>query len=369
MATVRLLDRAGVDFTYAGKPENCCGTPMLVAGKWDLFEDIMRKNIEVVKHTGADTVIASCPACDMMWRVVYPEWAKKLGIDYNIKAKHYSEIIAEKIKSGEFVFPANNMKPVKVTWHDSCHIGRASGVYEPPRDLIKAIPNVEFVEMEHNREKAHCCGSVLTLIKDPPIAAEIGKTRLDEAVEVGAEKLLALCPCCQVQLRIAAKKKNIPVEVVDLAHLAGNALGYDFPDPNPDVHSQWGVFDAFISLMSPQGFANLMGTMWPQLIDAMPFGMGPMMRVMGKIPGALNLMKPMFPVLFPILLPMMMPKVMPVMLDRVAAQIAMPDYMREQMPELMPKVMDSLMPHMIGDLVPLVTQPMIDYLTGKNVAD
>jgi hypothetical protein len=258
------------------------------------------------------------------------------------------------------------MKPVKVTWHDSCHIGRASGVYEPPRDLIKAIPNVEFVEMEHNRESGHCCGSVLTLIKDPPIAADIGKIRLDEAVDIGAEKVLALCPCCEVQLRIAVEKKNMPLEIVDLAHLAGNALGYDFPDPNPDVHSQWGVFDAFIALMTPQGFANLMGTMWPQLIDAMPFGMGPMMRAMGKIPGALNLMKPMFPVLFPRLLPMMMPKVMPVMLDRVAAQIAMPDYMREQMPELMPKVMDSLMPHMIGDLVPLVTQPMIDYLTGKT---
>ncbi len=117
--------------------------------------------------------------------------------------------------------------------------------------------------------------------------------------------------------------------------------------------------------MTPQGFANLMSLMWPQLIDAMPFGMGPMMRAMGKIPGALNLMKPMFPILFPRLLPMM-PKVMPVMLERVAALIPMPDYMVEQMPELMPKVMDNLMPHMIGDLVPLVTQPMIDYLTGKT---
>ncbi|PKN96099.1 MAG: Fe-S oxidoreductase, partial [Chloroflexi bacterium HGW-Chloroflexi-5] len=366
MATVRLLDKAGVDFTYAGKPENCCGTPMLVAGKWDLFEDIMRKNIEVVKHAGADTVIASCPACDMMWRTVYPEWTKKLGIEYNIKTKHYSEIIAEKIKSGEFVFPANDMKPVTVTWHDSCHIGRASGVYEPPRDMIKAIPNVNFVEMQHNREKGHCCGSVLTLIKDPPIAADIGKTRLDDAIENGAQKVLALCPCCEVQLRVTAKKKNMPLEIVDLAHFAGNALGYDFPDPNPDVHSQWGVFDAFISLMTPQGFANLMGTMWPQLIDAMPFGMGPMMRAMGKIPGALTLMKPMFPILFPRLLPMMMPKVMPVMLERVSALIAMPDYMKEQMPELMPKVMDNLMPHMIGDVVPLVTQPMIDYLTGNT---
>jgi hypothetical protein len=63
---------------------------------------------------------------------------------------------------------------------------------------------------------------------------------------------------------------------------------------------------------------------------------------------------------------MMMPKVMPVMLEKVAEQIPMPDYMLAQMPSLMPKVMDTLMPHMIGDLVPLVTQPMIDYLTGKT---
>jgi hypothetical protein len=106
--------------------------------------------------------------------------------------------------------------------------------------------------------------------------------------------------------------------------------------------------------------------MWPEMIGSMPFGMGHMMLLMGKIPGALNLMKPMFPVLFPILLPMMMPKVMSTMLDRVGQIIPMPDYMREQMPELMPKVMDNLMPHMIGDLIPLVTQPMIDYLSGKQ---
>jgi Fe-S oxidoreductase len=67
--------------------------------------------------------------------------------------------------------------------------------------MIEAIPNVKLVEMEHNREEAHCCGSVLTLIKDPPVAADIGKVRLDEAVSAGAEKVLALCPCCEFQLR------------------------------------------------------------------------------------------------------------------------------------------------------------------------
>ena len=366
MASVRLLDAAGVDFSYLGEKENCCATPMLVAGKWDVFVETMKKNIQAVQEKGADTVISSCPACDMMWRQVYPRWAEKLGIEYGITAKHYSEILSEKIRAGEFKFPANAMQPVTVTWHDPCHIGRVSGVYEPPRDLIKAIPKVNLVEMSHNRENAHCCGSVLTLIKDPPVAADIGKTRLEEAVEVGAEKVLALCPCCEFQFRVTADKKKVPVEVVDLARFASSALGYEFPDPHPEVQAQWAVFEAMIALMTPKGFADLMKTMWPELIDAMPFGMGTMMRLLGKVPGALELMKPMFPILFPGLLPMMMPKVMPVMLDRIKERIPMPDYMAEQMPELLPKVMDNLMPHMIRDVVPLVTQPMIDHLRGKN---
>ncbi|HSB81721.1 MAG TPA: heterodisulfide reductase-related iron-sulfur binding cluster, partial [Candidatus Methylomirabilis sp.] len=257
-ASVRLLDKAGVDFVHLGKEENCCGTPMLVAGRWDLFAEIMKRNIGLVKQAGADTVIASCPACDLMWRQYYPEWAKKLGIDYPIKARHYSEILAEQIKAGKFRFPKAE-KPVTVTWHDSCHIGRASGVYEPPRDVIQAIPNVKLVEMSHNREQAHCCASVLTLLKEPPVAADIGKVKLDEALAAGAEKILSLCPCCQVQLRVTADKKGVPIEVQDLAHFAAATFGYTFPDPNPEVRKQWAVFDAFIKLLTPQGFADLMG--------------------------------------------------------------------------------------------------------------
>jgi Fe-S oxidoreductase len=368
MASVRLLDEAGVDFTYLADRENCCATPMLVAGRWDLFADTMKQNIQAVKDAGADTVITSCPACDMMWRSVYPSWAEKLGIEYDLTAKHYSEMVSERLQAGEFRFPEGRSEAMRVTFHDSCHIGRASGVYEPPRDLIRAIPDVTLVEMGHNREQARCCGSVLTLVKEPAVAADIGEARLDEAVDAGAEKVVALCPCCEVQLRVTAAKRDVPIEVVDLAHFTSSALGYEFPDPNPEVQAQWGVFEAMISLMTPEGFANLMGTMWPELIDAMPLGMGRLMRAMGKVPAALGMMRPLFPFLFPRLLPMMMPDLMPVLIDRVAQRIQMPDYMREQMPDLMPKAMDNLMPHMIGDVVPLVVEPMIAYLKGEEQA-
>jgi Fe-S oxidoreductase len=360
-ASLRLLDEAGVEFTTMGNEENCCGIPMLVAGKWDLWESNMRTNIANMEKTGAKTVVASCPACHMVWSKVYREWAEKLGIPYDFEVKHYSEIAADKIASGDLKF--THEVPVKVTFHDSCHIGRASGVYEPPRDLIKAIPGVELVEMEHNREEGLCCGSVLTLVGERPVAPVIGQVKLDEATATGADELIALCPCCQVQLRVTAEHNGVDMPVKDLASLAMRGLGYDIPDSTPEALEAWGPFEKFIDLMHPEQMTDLMERVFPQMFAAMPAPLSWGMQWMKKVPGGLKLMKVTMPYMLPILLPILMPKVMPAMIEQVEILTGpLPDFMVEQMPTLLPETMDALMPNMLPLMKPYLMPRMLDYV-------
>ena len=369
-STACLLRKAGVDFTYLGDDEACCGIPMLVAGLWDTFEEIMRHNIEAMKKRGVKTVVTSCPACWLVWKQYYPEWAAKLGIDYPFETRHYSEILAERIRSGDLVLD----RPVdmRVTWHDSCHMGRAGGIYEPPREVLRAIPGLEFVEMEHNREHAHCCGSVLSLVADPPVAQRIGDIRLREADAVGAEAVISTCPCCQVQLRVTAQKTGRDLPIIDLGALTCQAAGIPHPDSTAYALEQWATFEAMINLLKPPAMAELMVELFPQMVDAMPLGMGKMMRAIGKAGplggAALKAMKPMFPILFPLLMPGMMPKVLPDMLAAVERRVPMPPHMKEQMPDLMPAAMDNLMPKMLPAIVPLISDPLIAYLRGATAA-
>ncbi len=367
---LRLLDAAGVEFTYMGEDESCCAIPMLVAGRWDVFEEVLRRNVAEMKKRGAKTVVTSCPACWLVWHTVYPEWAERLGIEFDFETKHYSELIAPKLASGE-------LKPThpihkRVTWHDSCHIGRAGGVYEPPRELIRAVPGVEFVEMEHNREDGLCCGSVLTLIGDPPTAEVLGDIRIQEAVDVEAEAILALCPCCQFQLRVSADKVGSQMPVIDLAHFVAESLGFEIADPSHYTLQMWAVFENMVNMMTPEGMANMMAEMLPEMIEAMPGPFRGMMKMVKAMPGPLQnamiaMMRPLMPLLFPMLMPGMMPKVLPDMLALIEKKMYMPDEMKEQMPDLMPPAMDKLMPKMLPMIIPHFMPKMEAYLRGESI--
>jgi Fe-S oxidoreductase/FAD/FMN-containing dehydrogenase len=369
----KLLCAAGVDFTYLGLQEACCGIPMLLAGRWDTFKEILRHNVAAMESRGVDTVVTSCPACWLSWHTYYPEWAQKLGIPFHIRVRHFSELLAERVVSGELRFDHEVAK--KVTWHDSCHMGRAGGIYEPPRHLLRAIPGVDLREMEYNRENAHCCGSVLSLIDDPDGAAvNIGKIRLQEAVETGAEALIAACPCCEVQFRVSADKTGIDMPIVDLAHIAAQGLGVTLADPTEHTLKQWRTFETMIKLLKPREMAAFMAGMLPQMIEAMPQPFkGVMKWTRHTSPAVRNvmitMMKPLMPALFPRLLPGMMPKLMPQMLEAMARVVPMPDYMKEQMPELMPTVMENLLPKMLPDIVPHFMPRMEAYLKQQTYSN
>lgn len=249
LGTARLLEAAGVPFAVLGELENCCGMPMLMAGKTDLFAENMRQNIRAVREAGARELVLSCPACYLVWRHIYPEWASKLGIAMDIRVRHYTQLLAEKIQAGEFTFPAAGGPPRKVTWHDSCHLGRASGIFEPPRTLIRAIPGVELVELHHHHDASRCCGGGVTLVRDPKAAFALARDVLDEARATGAATLLSACPCCQLQFRLAG---DAGIQIVDLAHFAAEALGHAMPDPTEDVRRLWAALAARAQPSSPQ---------------------------------------------------------------------------------------------------------------------
>lgn len=367
---VHILKEGGTEFCTLGKDEGCCGTPMLVAGKLDAFEFTFRNNIEGLLKRGVKEVVISCPGCYMAFAHVYPLWAKKLGYPYEFKLKHISEKTEELINEGKLTFK----KPVnkRLTWHDSCHVSRHSGIYDPPRNVLKSIPGVEYVEMEHNREDGLCCGSVLTRIGAPPVADKLGAMRVQEAVDVRADALLATCPCCEVQLRASAQHAGINVPVLDFTDFIAESLGYEVSDTSDFTLYMWSVFEKAIEIMTVDGIVEMMSDMMPEIMAAMPSAMQPMMKGMEALPGpvqdpALAMMEKMIPSLMPMLLPSMMPKLMPRVLELMKEYIPnMPIQMEEKLPVMLPAVMEKIMPSVLPEVAPKLAPKMTDYIRNHK---
>ena len=363
---VHILKEGGVNFCTLGEDEGCCGTPMLVAGKLDTFEFIFRNNIEGLLKRGVKEVVISCPGCYMAFAHAYPIWAKKLGYPYDFKLKHISEKTEELINEGRLKFknPVNK----KVTWHDSCHVGRHSGIYEAPRNVLKAIPGIEYVEMEHNKADALCCGSVLTRIAAPSVADKLGAMRVQEAIDIQADALLATCPCCEVQLRASGNNTGKDMAVLDFTDFIAEALGYEVKDSSDFTLFMWGVFEKALEIMTVDGIVDMMSDMMPEIMAAMPSAMQPMMKGMEALPEpvqspALSMMEKTIPTLMPKLLPSMMPKLMPRVLELMKQYIPdMPVQMEEKLPDMLPKVMDMIMPAMLPKVAPKLAPKMTAYM-------
>jgi heterodisulfide reductase subunit D len=215
-----ILKSVGVDIGYLGKKEVCCGGTVRGIGHPDIFERLANINKENFDKSGAHTIIYSCPGCLNTQKNAYPR-----VVDIEQRRMHAVELIAELMKEGKI--PLKEVEAV-VTYHDPCHLGRHCGVFDAPRDILKAIPGVEFREMQFIRENSWCCGAgggVKTGFADR--AVDMAVRRLEQAEETGADIIVSACSFCYQNLLDGIKKKGSHLEMMDIIELLKKAIKYD----------------------------------------------------------------------------------------------------------------------------------------------
>ena len=197
---MKIFQAAGIEIAYS-KDEWCCGSIAMRIGDYDSVQEEMKHNIEMFKNMGAKVVFSPCAGCFRTLKKDYPE---QIGADLPFEVKHITELLIDMINNGQIPFKKVEGEPIKVTYHDPCHLGRHMDLYEIPRDVIKKIPGIELIEMRRNRKNAWCCGAGGGMKSQfPDLAVDISKDRIIEAIESGAEILLTSCPFCVGNLQDA----------------------------------------------------------------------------------------------------------------------------------------------------------------------
>ena len=214
VALAEILQAAEVDFTLLGEEEWCCGFPLQGAGELDQAKKIIEHNIEAVKEKGATQVVFACPSCYQMWLEHY---------NAPFELYHSTQFLAELLEQGKI--PLRDVKPMKVTYHDPCDLGRGAGEYEAPRRILRALPNVEFVELAKNRSECQCCGGGGNLeMIDADLSASISQRKIEQVVETGAEAVISACQQCVRTMATYSRRNKIKLKVMDITQLIHRAL-------------------------------------------------------------------------------------------------------------------------------------------------
>lgn len=241
LAAIRVLKAGGVKFRLLYEDEWCCGASLWRSGQHEAAKALIERNNGLLKKLGIRTVITACAECFGAFRSGYPRF-----VTPEFRTLHISQVAAELLKEGKLRLRREG-GPVSVTWHDPCMLGRLSeeyvhwegeirsyglhvpekkwnrgenGVYEPPRELLKAIPGVTLKEMPRSREEAWCCGAKAADI-DPEFAARTAEERKREAASVGAELIVSSCPFCRDALE---GENGYGLRYADLTELLAGCL-------------------------------------------------------------------------------------------------------------------------------------------------
>jgi L-lactate utilization protein LutB len=216
-ATVEVLKAGGVAVAYLGGLESCCGSPALKMGDEDLFRKLADQNFEEMKRARVKKIITSCAGCYNMLSSY-----KDFIPGFEIEVEHITSTLSRLVEEGRIKF---HSWKADVTYHDPCDLGRHRGIYEEPRSVLRAIPDLRIIEMPSNRNLSMCCGAGAGVKRAYPYLAEtIAGKRIEEAVGTRAKFLVTACAFCEQNFSDALRSYPQNIEVLDLVVLARDHL-------------------------------------------------------------------------------------------------------------------------------------------------
>ncbi len=221
-AFAQILKKVGVSFAVLGKEEMCTGDPARRSGNEFLFQMMAYNNIQILNGYGVKKIVTACPHCFNVLRNEYPA----LGGNYDVI--HHTTLLQQLIDDGRIKLKDGGaFKGQRITYHDSCYLGRGNGVYEAPREVLQAL-DVELVEMKRCRSNGLCCGAGgAQMFKEEEAGdTRINFTRSEEAIETGATIIAANCPFCTTMLSDGVKNKEQEdnVKVLDIAEMVAQSM-------------------------------------------------------------------------------------------------------------------------------------------------
>ncbi len=213
---VEILNEASISFAILGNEEMCTGDPARRAGNEFVFQMLALQNIQTLNEYEVRKIVTICPHCFNVLKNEYPA----LGGEYDVI--HHSQLLKTLLDEGRIKVKGDIFKGKKITYHDSCYLGRANGVYEAPRDVLEHLDN-ELVEMARSRSNGLCCGAGGAQMwkEDEPGNKRINIERTEEAIETGAEIIAVNCPYCLTMMSdgVKAKEKQDSIMVYDISEL------------------------------------------------------------------------------------------------------------------------------------------------------
>ncbi len=221
---IEILEKAGVNYGALGEEESCCGYLAYLVGDMDTFKKAMNLYSETIAKYKPKDLLTTCAGCLKTFRDLYSHYGALNG--YSVT--HAVELIEKLISQNRLKFK-EDIKPLKVVYHDPCDMGRHMGVYEPPRNILKSIPGIELLEFPLNRALAKCCGGGGGMKGfDNQMASDIGYKRLLSAIDLGADAIISGCPSCKGTFNQAAararKEKLGKIKVLDITELVSTSL-------------------------------------------------------------------------------------------------------------------------------------------------